>query len=108
MSGAITPQAIHYARTHSEAKLSWEVYLKYKRSPDFVLLYQAPNLINIFKKTYFRTNADWESFIELVEKNVPGNVLKNRDKTQKLVRLVFVILLIAAFIWGFIRSLSQQ
>jgi hypothetical protein len=71
MSGTITSQAINFTGTYSEGSTSWEAYVKYKRSPDMVLLYLAPNLFNIFPRAFFESDADWKALIELVEKNIP-------------------------------------
>jgi hypothetical protein len=105
LSGKITEDKINLEGAYSEGSVSWKAYVSYKQSANMILLYQSPNLMNIFLKTYFKDEKDWEDFKELVKKNVPEKKPTFLEKTEKFIYLSFVILLILLAVSSLIFSL---
>jgi hypothetical protein len=104
-SGTITPDRIHFDTTYSESNMSWEVYVHYKQSPTMMLLYQSPNLMNIFPKKFFKSDPDWEAFIKLVQENVPERKATVIEKVQKFALWGFTILFVLLAITSFLFTL---
>lgn len=70
ISGTITEDAVAYNTAQSESKSSWGLFQKYKIAPDMVLLYQTTNAFNVFPRHFFRSEADWKAFVELVRQKI--------------------------------------
>jgi hypothetical protein len=104
-SGTITSNRIHFDAAYSESSQSWEVYIHYKQSPTMILLYQSPNLMNIFPKKFFKSDQDWEAFIKLVQENILEKKTTAIEKIQKFSLVGFGILLLLLAIISFLFTL---
>ena len=96
-SGVVSDKEITITSETWNANLTWDCFIKYKLSPELVLLYrafkvstrfpysffmkciltpdrlplyQAAKVINIYPRSFFENENDWESFIEIVKNNV--------------------------------------
>lgn len=70
ISGTISKDSVQYNTAHSQSQSSWELFQKYKIAPDMVLLYQATAAFNVFPRHFFRTDADWTAFTQLVQQHI--------------------------------------
>jgi hypothetical protein len=104
MSGTITADGIHYKGTHFQGEVTWSMFLKYKQSPQLVLLYQSPLVFNLFPRSFFRTEHEWHAFLELVQQHVPVTV-EGEARTQRLQWLTFILFLAGTAIISFLVHL---
>jgi hypothetical protein len=70
---AITPEVIQTTSPSSMSLSRWSAFVKFKRSDTTVLLYNdTVGPLHLFPRRLFQNDADWQRFIDLVERNVPA------------------------------------
>jgi hypothetical protein len=105
MSGIVMSHQIDFQGAHSQGSVSWEAYFDYKRSSNMLLLYQSPNVMSIFPRTFFDDDTDWETFVKLVEDKVSAKAPSVVKKVSDRVFLVMVVIIVLLAIGGFVSSL---
>lgn len=70
ISGKITADRVQYNTAKSESQIGWDLFQKYKIAPDMVLLYQTSSAFNVFPRHFFKTEADWAAFTQLVQQQL--------------------------------------
>jgi hypothetical protein len=104
MAGSVTPSGISYDASHFKGEVDWTMFLKYKQSPTLVLLYQSPLVFNLFPRSFFRTDEDWNGFLTLVKDRVPIKV-EGEGRAQRLQWLVFLGVILIVGLISFVISL---
>jgi len=72
LTGVASDKGIQLSNENRNINLTWDYFIKYKVSPNFVILYQADNLISVCSRSFFEKDSDWEAFVEIVKANVPS------------------------------------
>jgi hypothetical protein len=49
----------------------WDLFLRYRESPDMLLIYQGINQVFYFFPRFFENESQWQEFRELVAKKLP-------------------------------------
>jgi len=102
ISGIVSNQGIRMTGTNFTSEVSWELYRTYKISSDMVILYQSSFSYNVFPKSLFQSEDDWETFVELVEEKIPEN--KGYGGFGRI-GMITVIGLVIIVIYGFIKAM---
>lgn len=68
--GVITENEITINGSNQKSTFPWQAFTKYKIADDILLLFQGKNCMNIFTKSMFTSQTDWEAFISLIKTNV--------------------------------------
>lgn len=70
ISGKVSPDSVQYNTALSQSQSGWQLFQKYKIAPDMVLLYQTSGAFNVFPRHFFKTEADWTAFAQLVQQQI--------------------------------------
>ncbi len=70
VSGEIDEDEILLVSNSARSTLQWNFYTKYNFYKDMVLLFRGNNSLDIFSRSLFSTEEDWQSFIELAKTNI--------------------------------------
>jgi hypothetical protein len=71
-SGVVSDKGIITSSKSGNANITWDYFIKYKISPDMIILHSTTLTSNIFPRSFFENDNDWESFVEMVKNNVPS------------------------------------
>lgn len=100
IEGVASEEGIQYNSVHFKNDLSWSLFLMYKLSPTLMLLYQSPKAFNMVPKHMFQNDADWQSFVSIVARNVADGVKVDQQRRQR-VQVVFFVMLLIGVVIGF-------
>jgi hypothetical protein len=76
ISGSITTEEVTISTINATTKYKWSVYKRAIKMDDIVMLYPDQKSFNCFPKSFFQKNEDWETFLRLIDENLPGKVIK--------------------------------
>ena len=69
-SGEITEEQISTSGPNYSNVTRWDLYINYRLSDNVIALYTSRNCFNIFPRSMFATEDDWQSFVEMVKTKV--------------------------------------
>ncbi len=109
LSGIISDEGLSVQSSRTQTQIQWNLYKFARFSPEYVLLYQTNNCLNIFHRKFFTGEADWKAFRSLVEQKIAKKTYSKKDpaapafsryaRTRNLYFLVFgITLLMVVFI----------
>ncbi len=67
----ITDETLHLKSEFTDTKIPWNKFIKWKENKKLIIVYSNDVLFLIFPKHIFNTQAEWESF-----RNILGKILK--------------------------------
>jgi hypothetical protein len=70
VSGEIDEEEILLVSNSARSTFQWNFYTKYYFYKDMVLLFHGNNSLDIFSRSLFSTEEDWQSFIQLVKTKI--------------------------------------
>jgi len=70
VSGEIDEEEIQLVSNSARSTLKWNFYTKCHFSKDLVLLFRGNNSLDIFSRSLFSTEEDWQSFIKLAKTKI--------------------------------------
>jgi hypothetical protein len=78
ISGSITEESIQIKLSNAESTSGWGYFTSVKRSPDMVLLDQGHNVFNFFPRSFFASDADWNTFLAFLNEKILRGELKEK------------------------------
>jgi hypothetical protein len=69
--GFINDYEITVSAENSHANILWSAFTHYKKADGLILLYQGKNSFNIFTKSMFQNEADWNQLLEVLQTRFP-------------------------------------
>lgn len=66
-----TEEGLQINTVTSESKIKWSVYTHWKENSNLFLVYQAPNLFNLFPKRAFASDRQVDEFREILASRLP-------------------------------------
>jgi hypothetical protein len=73
LHGAISDNTITINGEKLQIELQWTAFIDYKIDKDLVLLYQSPNQFNIFVRSMFSNQDEWEMFASVAREKIALN-----------------------------------
>lgn len=68
--GIITEDGISINNSEIKANLQWSIYTNYKLDKDIFLLFQGKHGFNAFKPNMFKSQDEWNNFINIAKNKV--------------------------------------
>lgn len=105
ITGRVTETGVHLETPHSRSDFPWDVFFKARIGPDLVLLYHSIQVCNAFPREFFASDADWQSFVDLVRQRVTQHPRTTAQPIGFLKGLVLwlVIFLGTVLYWWFFK-----
>jgi hypothetical protein len=92
--GIATEEILELRNTDSEAKISWTAFSAYAADKQVVILIKN-NIGQVFSRSMFNSDDDWNSFIEIVsQKIIPFHKSKTKKSGLRTAIFIAVIILI--------------
>ncbi len=73
LTGVVTDEGVSLRGYRFNSDIKWSSFTHYKRDRGVVLLYQGPNAFNFLSRNLFRSDAQWEECVTLVDKFLPSH-----------------------------------
>lgn len=73
LHGVISEETITINSEKLQIELQWTRFVDYEMDKDFLLLYQGPNHFNIFVRSMFSNQAEWEKFATIAKEKTALN-----------------------------------
>jgi hypothetical protein len=90
--GIATEESLELRNSDSEAKISWTAFSAYAADKKVVVLIKN-NIGQIYSRSMFNSDDDWNSFIETVSQKIPP-FHKNKTKKSGLRTAIFIAIII--------------
>jgi hypothetical protein len=71
--GNLGDEGLFVKDSNGETNNPWGLYIKYKMSKDFVILYKGPNVFNLLSADFFKSRAEWERACQFITQMMPGS-----------------------------------
>lgn len=72
ISGVVSKTGVSLNTYKSVVEHKWKQYQTVRQSSDLVLLYYDKTSWNYFPRHFFKNDADWQEFLDLVAQNISG------------------------------------
>ena len=73
LTGTVTDEGVSLRGYRFNSDIKWASFTYYKRTREVVLLYQGPNAFNFLSRNLFKSDAEWEECVTIVDKFLPSN-----------------------------------
>jgi hypothetical protein len=90
--GIATEESLEIRNTDSEAKISWTAFSAYVADKQVVVLIKN-NIGQIFSRSLFNSDDDWNGFIEIVSQKITP-FHKSKTKKSGLRTVIFIVIII--------------
>ncbi len=70
MSGKISKKGITYNFPKGDKSYAWSDFNRLRKTPHFITLITLRGMLLIFPRHFFKTDADWRRFINLIDTSV--------------------------------------
>lgn len=67
ISGRAHDRGITYTNTNPFRSVSWSHFARLRLKPDLVALLTSDGVLTVFPRTFFKSEADWDKFRQLVQ-----------------------------------------
>jgi hypothetical protein len=71
VTGRATDEALEFHNALSESSVRWDAFVRYRMSPDVVLLYVGSAGVSIVPRSFLESDADWLCLRQHVQATVP-------------------------------------
>jgi len=72
VSGTISSTGVTFTSSSKRREIPWENFAKKRAEGDLIVLVTPRGKLSIFRRDFFKTDKDWESFQQWVDSNVAG------------------------------------